>query len=463
MNSKTAITLALTSAFVVIPTTGCTNAGASTISSASAGTASAKKAHDWARKAEKEFAKGHNDKALNLAEAAVEADLQNRDYRGLLARIYVAEGRFASAERTLMDVVELGQVDARTVITLALTRIAQGKVDSAVGLVEANRSIIPASDYGLTLALAGQTSRAVEVLGDAIRADNTTARTRQNLALAYALDGRWREARIMASQDMSEDRVNERIAEWAQYARPGAYQVRVAGLLGVTPQEDGGQPVRLALNAASGAPMMAAAEIPAPVAAPASVELAAIGAAPTSDVSGFSAVEQDVRVAAVAPAPAPRPAFEAPLIKAPQGPAKSAVAAVAAPKPAKAPVAAAKPVKPVKLALAEDAPKTAPARAGGTHLVQLGAFSTAAGAQEAWAKYQKKFGLQSYSSASSTATVGGRKLIRLAAAGFDNAKDANAVCRLIKAKGGDCVVKSLNGSAPETRLASAKGRQVASR
>lgn len=461
MNSKTAITLALTSAFVVIPTTGCTNAGASTISSASAGTASAKKAHDWARKAEKEFAKGHNDKALNLAEAAVEADPQNRDYRALLARIYLDEGRFASAERTLMDVMELGQVDARTVITLALTRIGQGKVDSAVSLVEANRSIIPASDYGLTLALAGQTSRAVEVLGDAIRADNVSARTRQNLALAYALDGRWREARIMASQDMSEDRVNERITEWAQYARPGAYQVRVAGLLGVTPQTDDGQPVRLALNAVPGAPMMAAAEVPAPVYAPAPVELAAIGAAPSSDVAGFSAVEQDVRVAAAAPvyAPAPRAAVEAPLIKAPQGPAKSAVAvAASAPK-----VAAPKPVKPVKLALAEEATKTAPARAGGTHLVQLGAFSSAVGAQDAWSKYQKKFGLQSYSSASSTATVGGRKLVRLAAAGFDNAKDANAVCRAIKAKGGDCVVKSLNGGTPETRLASAKGRQVASR
>lgn len=444
MNSKTVVTLAFTSAFIVIPTTGCTNAGASTISSASATSASAKKAYGWAKKAEKEFAKGHNDKALNLAEAAVEADLQNRDYRALLARIYVAEGRFASAERTLMDVMELGQVDARTVITLALTRIGQGKVDSAISLVEANRSIIPASDYGLTLALAGQTGRAVEILGDAIRADNATARTRQNLALAYALDGRWREARIMANQDMDENRVNERITEWAQYARPGAYQVRVAGLLGVTPQADDGQPVRLALNTIPGAPVMAAAEAPAAVAPAPAVELAALGPAPSADVAGFGAVESDVRVAEVAP----QPAVEAPLIKAQQGPAKSAVIAPKAPKP-------------VKLALAEEAPKTS-AKAGGSHIVQLGAFSSAAGAQDAWNKYQKKYGLQSYSSASSTATVGGRKLIRLAAAGFDNAQTANSVCRTIKAKGGDCVVKSINGGEP-TRLASAKGRKLASR
>ena len=82
-----------------------------------------------------------------------------------------------------MDVMELGQIDPRTVVSLALARIAQGNVDSAISLVEANRSIVPASDYGLTLALAGQSGRAVEVLSDAIRADNASARTRQNLAL----------------------------------------------------------------------------------------------------------------------------------------------------------------------------------------------------------------------------------------------------------------------------------------
>jgi len=266
MKNKTLVKLALSTAVVGFTAMG----GAGVVASSAATHASvdvqAKKALGWAKKAEKLYAKGKTDKALGYAEAAVGGDPTNTQYRALLARIYMAQGRFVAAERTFMDVMELGQVDARGVIGTALARIAQGKVESAVSLVDANRSILPASDYGLALALAGDSKRSVDVLVEAIRADNATARTRQNLALAYALDGRWREARIMAVQDMPQERVDARIVEWAQYARPGAYQTRVAGLLNVTPRTDSGQPVHLALGNTNAAPVMAAVEAPAPVA-----------------------------------------------------------------------------------------------------------------------------------------------------------------------------------------------------
>jgi D-alanyl-D-alanine carboxypeptidase len=433
MNSNFVVKLALSTAFVAVPSLGCTSLGVSStshISNAKAGTA---KAYAWARKAEKSFAKGKIDRAQTFAEMAVEADMQNRDYRGLLARIYMAQGRFTSAERTLMDVMELGQVDSRTVVSLALTRIAQGNVESAVSLLDANRSIVPASDYGLTLALAGDTKQAIDILTVAIRDNSATARTRQNLALAYALDGRWADARVMATQDMSQTAVNERIAEWAQYARPGAYQTRVAGLLGVTPQTDGGQPVRLALNSAPSA--MAQADL-----APAAVEVAAVmpmselaatGPAPVAESAGFDVVE----VAQAAPAAV----FEAPLIKAQEGPTKSAAAVEA---------------KPVKLALA-DVPATTSSPVSGTHLVQLGAFSNAANAKAAWSKFSKRYGvLQGFNSASSNVTVNGKTLIRLAAAGFGNQASAVSACNQIRSQGGVCIVRSINGDATPTRMAS---------
>ncbi|MEP7349293.1 MAG: SPOR domain-containing protein [Sphingorhabdus sp.] len=441
MNSNFVVKLALSAAFVAVPTLGCTSLGISSTSKVSAAKAGPEKAYGWARKAEKAFAKGKTDRALTFAELAVEADMQNRDYRGLLARIYMSQGRFASAERTLMDVMELGQVDPRTVISLALSRIAQGEVDSAVALVEANRSIVPASDYGLTLALAGQSGRAVEVLSDAIRADNSSARTRQNLALAYALDGRWREARIMAVQDMTQEKVNDRIAEWAQYARPGAYQTRVAGLLNVTPRaDDAGQPVRLALNSVPSGMAQAAVEAPvAMVAAAPTAELAAIGPAPIADSAGFAAVETAVRMAEVEP-------VEAPLIKAQEAPAKAVVFTPL----------------PVKLALA-DAPASAPAKVSGTHLVQLGAFSSTANAEKAWSQYSKRFGvLNGLSSTSSNVSVNGKTLVRLAAAGFGNQASANAACQQIKSMGGACIVRSVNGGQP-ARLASNQGRRIAAR
>lgn len=447
MKNKTIVKLALSTAMVGFTALG----GASVIASSStteiASGQQAKKAHGWARKAEQLFAKGKTAKALGYAEAAVEADNANMEYRALLARIYVAQGRFVAAERTYMDVMELGGVDARTVIGLALSRIAQGKTDSAVSLVDTHRSLLPASDYGLALALAGDSKRSVDVLVEAIRADNASSRTRQNLALAYALDGRWREARIMAVQDMPQDKVDARIAEWAQFARPGAYQLRIASLLKVTPREDAGQPVRLALGGAANAPAMAAAEAAAPVAvamadpAPAG-ELPAIGAAP--DVEGY--VESDVRVAAVAaPAPAPAPVApvavaEAPLIRAPEGPAKAREAAPAA--------------KPVKLALADvPAPQ---ARVHGKYLVQLGAFSSSANAARAWNQLNRKHSiLTGFSSASSTVTIKGKTLTRLAASGFGNYETAAAACRQIKMSGGECMVRTTDGSAP-VRMAAKK-------
>lgn len=444
MNSNFVVKLALSTAFVAVPSVVATTAGFGSTEKVSAKKAGPEKAYGWAKKAEKALAKGKSERALTFAELAVEADMQNRDYRVLLARIYMSQGRFVAAERTLMDVMELGQIDPRTVISLSLARIAQGNVDSAISLVEANRSILPVSDYALTLALAGRSGDAVAILTDAIRTDNATARTRQNLALAYALDGRWRDARVMAEQDMAQTQVNERITEWAQYARPQAYTARVAGLLKVQPNlADTGQPVRLALNSVAPVGLAQADIAPAPVeAAPvvADVELAAIGAAPVADSAGFAAVETEVKVAEAAPV---APVFEAPLIKASDVPAKTAIA-------------------PVKLALADvPAPKTV--ASGGTHVVQLGAFNNAAVANDAWAKLSKRHGmLNGHQPAKTTVTVNGRKFIRLSAAGFGNAGSANAACSAIKAQGGVCFVRNTSGGAP-VRMASRQVRRIASR
>jgi hypothetical protein len=193
-------------------------------------------------------------------------------------------------------------------------------------------------------------------------------------------------------------------------------------------------------------------------------ELAAVGPAPVDvpqyvadDVAGVAAVVQQL---------------EAPLIRAPQGPSKKAQPIqVAAAKPVMKPVAqpAAKPAaKPVKMALADTAPAAKPRGVGGSHLIQLGAFSSVEGAQKAWAQYSKKFGvLQSFNSASSSVMVNGKRFVRLAAMGFGNFASANSVCGQIKAKGGDCVVKTINGAAP-VRMAAAKpkakpARRIASR
>lgn len=444
MNKKLFFKLAISTAFIAVPSIGCTQMGVSTASAAMSAEAQAKKAHSWAVKSEKLFAKGQTDKALTYAEAAVEGDMRNVEFRGLLARIYMKQGRFVAAERTLMDVVELGQADPRTIVSLSLAKIAQGKVESAISLVDAHRAILPASDYGLALALAGDSKRAVDVLVEAIRSNNATSRTRQNLALAYALDNRWRDAQVMAAQDMPQTMVDQRIVQWAQYARPGAYEVRVAGLLGVKPQADSGQPVRLALNAATATDVQIAAvgtvETTKIAVADTGVELAAIGPSP---ITGLDTAVEDSKISvAVADT---GPAFEAPLIKAPDGPAKSSVKAEKAP---------------VKLAIADIKPVQTAKIVSGKYLVQLGAYSSAANAKDAWGKLVAKYGvLQGFESASSTVTVNGKKLTRLAAMGFGNKASADAACKAIKSKGGDCMVRTVDGEPSPVQMAQAKPRK----
>ncbi len=463
MNSKTMIKLALSGALVAIPVTGITAISYANAKGDAAVSKEVKKAMKAAKKAEKLFAEGKKDDAAKFAEQAVAGDMTNSAHRALLARIYLSQGKFVSAERTLMDVMELGISDPRTVISLSLTRIAQGKTDSAIAVLDANRSLVTDGDYGLALALVGRAREASDLLTSSIREKGGNARVRQNLALALALDGRWREARLMASQDLDQSAVNRHIADWAQYARPNAYERRVAGLLGVTPQRDAGQPVRLALAntnkglAAVSSDVAPATEIPVETAAtPASMygELAAVGPAPVATSAGFAASEGEVATAAIEPIFAPIPAMEAPLIEADTGPVK---AASIIPAPVAKPQAA-KP--PVKLALADTAPR---ASVGGKYLVQLGAYSSTDGAQKAWGQLRSRHSvLSGFTSASSSVTVNGKRLVRLAASGFGNKASADQVCNQIKSRGGTCIVRNINGAAP-ARMASASPRRAAGR
>ena len=64
------------------------------------------------------------------------------------------------------------------------------------------QGVLDPADAGLALALAGDPQSAVAVLEPAARAVGADARTRQNLALAYAFAGDWDQARTVAAQDV---------------------------------------------------------------------------------------------------------------------------------------------------------------------------------------------------------------------------------------------------------------------
>lgn len=481
MKNSVKVSLMLAGAAVMLTASACSSGGTTVSSGSSAAPAAsaasgAKVAAVAAKRADKHLAKGQLAKALIHAEAAVAASPTDPAMRLRLGQVYLASGRFLSAERSYMDAVELGGATPRNVISLALARIALGKVDSARTLLDTYRADLPASDYGLALALSGDEANSVAVLIDAIRSADSNARTRQNLAMAYAFAGNWNGARIMAAQDLAQPEVDRRIAQWAMIARPGAYLERVAAVLNVIPQTDPGQPARLALVTVA-KPMASAADlipIPTPMTEP---SLAPVGPAPVAGardefkVVPVSLPSSDARKAPAETPPA-RTALpvvtaatgDAPLIREPGGPLKLGaiklvLPALAATKDAPlrattAPVAVkAAPSRPVKLAMAGNAlPLVVRSLAAGTHLVQLGAYSNPENARAAWKMLTVRYrDLANFRSASSTVTVKGRTLYRLSAVGFGNKATADAFCGQIRSQRGGCIVRTWNGKADPLR------------
>jgi Flp pilus assembly protein TadD/cell division protein FtsN len=395
----------------------------------------------YAASAQTALAKGTTTAAIDNAEKAVLADPRNAAYRVLLGNAYLKAGRFESARQAYDESMELGEDSSRTALSLALADIALGRHAEAVDTLNSYRDSIAASDYGLALALAGQPQQGAQILTQALRNGENTAKVRQNLALAYALSGQWREARTMAAQDVPADQLGDRMEQWALMGYSERTRDRVAALLGVPLRGDAGQPQALALANFPAAEQLAAeaATRAEPAAAPALAEAAVKElpatetAAPAPSLADSSSQSQQTQLALI-DVPASQPHASQPYVRPAAAPARKAA-------PAAKPVAA-------------------PAKAG-THLVQLGSFSTSEGARRAWRHYAARNpGLKGFTNVTTKVSVNGKQFWRVQAAGFGGYAPASSMCGAVKARGGVCLV--MRGAAPaqpgqqrpaETRMA----------
>ncbi len=376
--------------------------------------------------ANKALAKKKNVEAITLAETAVAAQPRNADYRMLLGQAYLASGRFQSAEQSFADTLTLDPERERAALNLALAQVALGKKDAARSTLADYRDKLSAADLGLALALAGDSEEAVRILEFATRAPDVNAKTRQNLALAYALAGNWSNARVMAVQDMPVNEANARVAEWMSFVRPEAASSQVASLLGVQPQADAGQPTRLALAPTSAGVAMAqvVAPVPEPVAAAAS-PMTATEPQPVA-VADSTPVFETAAPAAAAPAVTliqPLPAARA----------RPAVArGVGSPRASGG----------FRQAMATRAPSD------GKFVVQIGAFRTSASAERAWNRISGRVDLANYGAINGSVKSNQASLVRVSVGGFGTRGDANAMCARIKQTGNVCFVRVQAGDAP---------------
>ena len=396
--------------------------GATAFASAPDGAAIAKAARAQAGSAGEALAKGSADDAVRFAEAAVTLNPKVASYRVLLGQSYLKAGRFASARAAFTDALSLDAGNGKAALNLALVETGLGDWAAAREVLTSHGETVPAADRGLGIALAGDPTGAVEILTAAVRSPDATVKTRQNLALAMALAGRWAEARVVAGMDLSPADLDARMEQWAAFAHPTGAADQVAMLLGVTPVEDSGQPVALALVTA---PVRVADS--APVATPVTAVDPAIAAVPATSGPVFAAAS-----AVVQPLPA------APAVI------KRVVASPAAYKVA------------VKAAAARVAD-----RAKGKWFVQIGAYATASVARDDWARATRRdAAFRGLTPDAMTFQAKGAQVYRVSVGGFARG-EADALCRSFRVKGGRCFVRQ--GAGEQIASWARKDVQLASR
>ncbi|MCP9222409.1 SPOR domain-containing protein [Erythrobacter sp. LQ02-29] len=436
-----------------------------------------------AGKAQVALEKGRTDAALAHAEAAVLSEPRNASYRAILANAYLEAGRFASARTAFDDALELGDTAPRTALGYALSSIGAGDNASALAVLEDWRSDLAPADLGLALALAGDVDGGVRLISDTIRSGQNSPKLRQNLAYAYALQGNWRAARLMAVQDLDPATADARILEWAQTISEQSGPRQVANLLGISIATDPGMPPQLGLsNNPSTEQLVAEAAAQASAVTESTVEAPQMATPPHAASAAPAATE--ARTAAPEPALTRElpPVQPTPVVAraAPSEPADSSAPAPLVPAMQMASAAiefvsqpvvqnllasrgSARSAAPARSASAASAaPQTLPASsiarksADGSNLIQLGSFFSEAGARRSWDIYTQRYPeLSDCRMVITQATVRGRHYYRVNAGGLQTA-DARDLCGRMSEKGQGCIRWTFANPLPGTTAESVR-------
>lgn len=452
---------------------GCSGAGLEHPAAMAAPPAPSVASHVEKALADKDF-----DTALMRAEELVAATPNDAGYRALLGRAYLANGRYASARTAFSDALTLGNRDPRTIISLSLTETGLGNARGARDLLADHISDLPAADYGLAMAMAGNPQEGVRALLEATRQPDATAQTRQNLAYALALGGAWGQARLVAGQDLTAREAEKRIGQWSQ---AGTEEQRVVAMIGIAPRgDDAGLPSRLALNNGATGVQVAVAdpvEEPrrAPEAEPTAPQAQPVEAAEAEPVMQVAAAPVPAPVAEAAVAPdsaslakafASNDAASKPLISAASDSMRQAARTAfkrAATDDAKALIGRAGMSR--VASVAAPAPVPAHDARASDWVVQIGAFDTDAVARDKWKRLSRSVkGLGQYREVHSEFAMNGRMFHRLAVRGFGDRSAAWATCQSLRASGQACFVRlDDTGSARMARTDVRKGQQANAR
>jgi len=411
--------------------------------------------------------KGDSASAIRDAEGAALLRPGDAGIRVLLGRAYFAGGRFRSAETAFGDAMILDSSLVRVAVHRALAQIALGKTGAARASLAMADGQAADADIGLALALLGDADSARARLNHAARTAGADVRARQNLGLAYALEGRWVEAVAIAQQDVPADLMPERLRRWTMIAQLKADPaMQIGAIMNVIPAEDPGQPDALAR--AAPLPLAAASVVSASADPPVTPNSAAWVPSVTRDDNGAVVMSTAIAPPSLDALVAPRRADLAEQRPSVEAAAKMAVMPIDWAGRAltrKARIVEPLPAKPVpdrrterSMLVSHRAAQRPGQSDEGGWAVQLGAFSSVRRTEIAWGRLSGKATfLSAYTPTGSGRRWRAAMLYRLSVSGLRSRKDAVNLCVRIRARGASCFVRQGHGDKPMNWAARGQG------
>jgi Flp pilus assembly protein TadD len=152
---------------------------------------------------------GSRDRALEVLVAAYRANQTNGEISAELGRLALDMGRLDIATQTLKVAETQGMKDWKTLSAQGTLRAKQGKHAEAqqyflAALQEQPDALSVINNLALSYTLDGKANKSEELLRKAVASGHDDKRVRQNLAMVLGLQGKFEEARQVASIDMTE-------------------------------------------------------------------------------------------------------------------------------------------------------------------------------------------------------------------------------------------------------------------
>ena len=152
---------------------------------------------------------GSRDKALEILMAGYRTNQNNGEIAAELGRLALDMGRLDIAQQTLKVAETQGVKDWKTLSAQGTLRAKQGRHAEAQQYFLAALEVQPdavsvINNLALSYALDGKPYKSEELLRKAVASGHDDKRVRQNLALVLGLQGKFDEARKVASLDMSD-------------------------------------------------------------------------------------------------------------------------------------------------------------------------------------------------------------------------------------------------------------------